>query len=182
MPVKDQLAALDRGCDIVVATPGRLDDLINTQKLLLNHVRFLILDEVDGLLTQGHRDFINRIYRQIPNVSPDGKRLQMIVCSATLHNFEVKKLAETIMHFPTWVDLKGQDSIPDTIHHCVCIVDPREDTSWRNLKRRVQTDGVHATDRLNFQSESKGLHEIQFKKIFYLIYVYFVKRDTFGSY
>ena len=35
-----------------------------------------------------------------------GKRLQMIVCSATLHSFEVKKMAERLMHFPTWVDLK----------------------------------------------------------------------------
>lgn len=120
-------------------------------------VRFLILDEVDGLLTQGHRDFINRLYREIPNVSADGKRLQMIVCSATLHNFEVKKLADSLMHFPTWIDLKGQDSVPDTIHHCVCVIDPKLDTSWRNLKRHVETDGVHATDRLNYHSESKGL-------------------------
>lgn len=158
VPVKDQLAALDRGCDIIVATPGRLDDLINTKRVPLAHVRFLILDEVDGLLSQGHREFVvNRLFGAIPKVSPDGKRLQMIVCSATLHNFDVKKLADSLMHFPTWVDLKGQDSVPDTIHHCVCVVDPREDTSWRTIKRHVQTDGVHATDRLNFQSDSKEM-------------------------
>lgn len=39
-------------------------------------------------------------------MTSDGTRLQMIVCSATLHDFAVKKLAERIMHFPTWVDLK----------------------------------------------------------------------------
>lgn len=39
-------------------------------------------------------------------MTADGTRLQMIVCSATLHDFAVKKLAERIMHFPTWVDLK----------------------------------------------------------------------------
>lgn len=105
---------------------------------------------------EGHRDLIMRLHRAIPAVSIEGKRLQLIVCSATLHNFEVKKLADNIMHFPTWVDLKGQDSVPDTIHHCVCLIDPKEDTTWRNLKRRVQTDGVHATDRLNYHSESKG--------------------------
>lgn len=112
------------------------------------------------MLTQGHRDLINRIYRKIPGVSAEGKRLQMIVCSATLHNFEVKKLAETIMHFPTWIDLKGQDSVPETVHHCVCLIDPKEDVSWRGLKRHVQTDGVHATDRLNYQSESRGIGHI----------------------
>lgn len=143
-----------------MATPGRLQDFINTKKLSLNQVRFLILDEVDGLLTQGFRDFIYRIHREIPAVSIDGKRLQVIVCSATLHNSEVKKLADAIMHFPTWIDLKGQDTIPDTIHHCVCIIDPKVDTTWRNLKRHVQTDCVHATDRLNYHSESKGFSTI----------------------
>ena len=65
-----------------------------------------MLDEVDGLLQQGHGDLINRLYNQIPRMTDDGKRLQMIVCSATLHNFDVKKLAERLMYFPTWVDLK----------------------------------------------------------------------------
>ncbi len=157
MPLKEQLAALDNGVDIVVATPGRLDDLISTEKLSVDHVRFFVLDEVDGLLTQGHKDMIMRLHRKIPKVTFDGKRLQMIVCSATLHNFEVKKLAEQIMHFATWVDLKGQDTVPDTIHHCVCVIDPKEDTEWRALKKHVQTDAVHATDRLNFHSESKEM-------------------------
>ena len=78
---------MDNGVDIVVATPGRLDDLISTDRLCLNQVRFFILDEVDGLLSQGHKDLIMKIQRKIPNVTADGKRLQMIVCSATLHNF-----------------------------------------------------------------------------------------------
>ena len=61
------------------------------------------------------------------------------------------------MFFPTWIDLKGQDSVPDTIHHCVCLIDPKNDLTWRNLKKHVCTDGVHATDRLNYDSESKGI-------------------------
>ena len=52
------------------------------------------------------------------------------------------------MHFPTWVDLKGQDSVPDTVHHVIVPVDPRQDSSWTNLKRSIQTDGVHAKDRI----------------------------------
>jgi len=47
----------------------------------------------------------------------------MIVCSATLHSFEVKRLAESIMHFPVWVDLKGQDAVPETVHHVVVPVE-----------------------------------------------------------
>lgn len=78
---------MDNGVDIVVATPGRLDDLISTDRLSLNQIRFFILDEADGLLSQGHKDLIMKIQRKIPSVTADGKRLQMIVCSATLHNF-----------------------------------------------------------------------------------------------
>jgi len=42
------------------------------------------------------------------------------------------------MHFPTWVDLKGQDSVPETVHHVVCYVDPKTDTGWHGLARDVQ--------------------------------------------
>lgn len=145
---KDQIQALRGGVDIVVGTPGRLEDLISSNELILSQVRFFILDEADGLLSQGHNDLIIRIYNQIPKVSPEGNRLQMIVCSATLHSFDVKKLAEKIMHFPTWVDLKGEDSVPETVHHVVCRVDPRKDASWNNMKRHITTDGVHAKDKV----------------------------------
>lgn len=83
--------------DIVVATPGRLEDLINSGHLSLTHCRFFVLDEADGLLKQGYSDLIDRLHRQIPKITSDGKRLQMIVCSATLHSFEVKKMAVCIV-------------------------------------------------------------------------------------
>lgn len=87
-----------------MGTPGRLDDLISTGKLSLSQVRFLVLDECvstehgeyfyklsekiniilcsfvpkDGLLSAGYTDFINRIHNQIPQVTSDGKRLQVL--------------------------------------------------------------------------------------------------------
>jgi ATP-dependent RNA helicase DDX1 len=100
IPIKEQMEALENGVDICVSTPGRLDDLISSGRLSLNQVRFFVLDEVDGLLSQGHKDLITKIYNRIPKVSADARRLQMIVCSATLHNFDVKKLADQIMYFP----------------------------------------------------------------------------------
>jgi len=145
--VKDQISALSSGVDIVVATPGRLEDLISTGQLSLKQCRFFVLDEADGLLKQGYDGFINRVHGQIPKVTSDGRRLQMVVCSATLHAFEVKKMAEKLMYFPTWVDLKGQDAVPETVHHVVVPVDPRSDKGWANYRQPVQTDGVHAADR-----------------------------------
>uniref|UniRef100_A0A671KVR8 ATP-dependent RNA helicase n=1 Tax=Sinocyclocheilus anshuiensis TaxID=1608454 RepID=A0A671KVR8_9TELE len=144
---KEQLSILESGVDNVVGTPGRLDDLISTGKLDLSQVRFLVLDECDGLLSAGYTDFIMRVYNQIPQVTSDGKRLQVIVCSATLHSFDVKKLSEKIMHFPTWVDLKGEDSVPETVHHVVVPVNPKTDRLWERLgKNHIRTDEVHAKD------------------------------------
>ncbi|KAK6490066.1 ATP-dependent RNA helicase DDX1 [Huso huso] len=144
---KDQLAVLEHGVDIVVGTPGRVDDLISTGKINISQVRFLVLDEADGLLSAGYLDFIMRVYNKIPQITSDGKRLQVIVCSATLHSFDVKKLSEKIMHFPTWVDLKGEDSIPETVHHVVVPVNPKTDRLWERLvKNHIRTDEVHAND------------------------------------
>ncbi|XP_012232015.1 ATP-dependent RNA helicase Ddx1 [Linepithema humile] len=146
--VKEQIAILNSGVDIVVGTPGRLEDLIQGGYLSLTHCRFFVLDEADGLLKQGHTELIDRLHKQIPKITSDGKRLQMIVCSATLHAFEVKKMAERLMHFPTWVDLKGEDAVPETVHHVVVMVDPQTDKSWHNMRNHIETDGVHARDNV----------------------------------
>ena len=80
----------------------------------------------------------------------------MVVCSATLHSFEVKKLAEALMHFPTWVDLKGQDSVPDTVHHVVLNCNPKLDSSWANVRNPTPTDRVHERDRVGPGVDSPG--------------------------
>ena len=60
------------------------------------------------------------------------------------------------MHFPTWVDLKGQDSVPDTVHHVVGTVDPKSDRAWQHgINRPIITDGVHHKD--NRGDFSKGI-------------------------
>ncbi|XP_048507320.1 ATP-dependent RNA helicase Ddx1 [Athalia rosae] len=146
--VKDQISVLNTGVHIVVGTPGRLEDLIQGGYMSLTQCRFFVLDEADGLLKQGYTELIDRLHRQIPKITCDGRRLQMIVCSATLHAFEVKKLAERLMHFPTWVDLKGEDAVPETVHHVVVMVDPQKDKSWYTSKWHVQTDGVHSRDNV----------------------------------
>ncbi|CAF4425099.1 unnamed protein product, partial [Rotaria magnacalcarata] len=66
------------GVDIIVATPGRLDELISGGEIDLTHMRFFILDEADGLLSQGYKDLITKLHQRMPSVTLDGKRLQMI--------------------------------------------------------------------------------------------------------
>ena len=79
--------------NIVVGTPGRLEELTKSGNMLLSHCRFLVLDEADGLLQQGHGDLVNRLHAKCPKITSDSKRLQMIVCSATLHSMDVKRMA-----------------------------------------------------------------------------------------
>ena len=65
MKVDDQKRALAAGVDIVVATPGRLEDLIQNGYLSLTQCRFFILDEADGLLKAGYESLINRLHGKI---------------------------------------------------------------------------------------------------------------------
>ncbi|XP_020905751.1 ATP-dependent RNA helicase DDX1 isoform X2 [Exaiptasia diaphana] len=163
---KDQIRAINDGVDIITGTPGKLGDFIQTDKISLHQVNFFILDEADGLLAQGNNDLIMKIYSKIPKTGPTGKRLQIITCSATLHSFDVKKLADRIMHFPTWVDLKGQDSVPETVHHVVCHIDPRSDMTWKNLKN--PTDGIHKKDKITGQTPEALSEAVKMLKAEYL--------------
>lgn len=158
MSAKEQINAIRQGVDIIVGTPGRLEDLINEGSVLLTHCRFFILDEADGLLKQGYGGLIDRLHKQMPKITADGRRLQMIVCSATLHDFEIKKMADRLMQFPTWVDLKGEDAVPDTVHHVYCPVDPNKDLSWTKLMRsqHIDTDRVHAKDNIHPETRNSA--------------------------
>jgi superfamily II DNA/RNA helicase len=78
---------------IVVATPGRLEDLLERRAMTLEHVRILVLDEADRMLDMGFRPPVDRIVRQVP-----AKR-QTLFFSATLHG-EVRRLADAYTRRP----------------------------------------------------------------------------------
>jgi hypothetical protein len=64
------------------------------------------------------------------------------------------------MYFPTWIDLKGEDSVPETVHHVVLMVDPHKDTLWKTAARHIATDEVHAKDCLNPNVETPGAYRL----------------------
>lgn len=64
------------------------------------------------------------------------------------------------MHFPTWVDLKGEDVVPETVHHVVVIVDPQKDKLWQDLRRNIETDGVHSRDNIKPGNNTAGCYNI----------------------
>lgn len=54
------------------------------------------------------------------------------------------------------MDLKGEDSVPDTVHHAVVLVDPLTDLSWQSFSNRILTDGVHGQDRVIQHLDTRG--------------------------
>jgi ATP-dependent RNA helicase DDX1 len=105
---KPQVELLRNGVDVVVGTPGRLESLVAAGTLGLDNIRFFVLDEADRLLDTENFGLILKMYKQVAKSHP----VQVLMFSATLHSPEIKELSEQICQFPTWVDLKGKDTIP----------------------------------------------------------------------
>ena len=98
-----QVAALRRGSDLVVGTPGRVMDLVERGALNLRECGFLVLDESDMMLDMGFRDDMDWILQRMPS---EGR--QTMLFSATLPAW-VRRLATTYLRSPTTVDLVGEE-------------------------------------------------------------------------
>ncbi len=107
-----QTNALARGVDILVATPGRLLDLINQKHVRLNNVKFFVLDEADLMLDMGMLHDVRRIIKFIPN------ERQTMFFSATMPK-EIAKLASSILKDPLKVEITPVSSTVDIIEQAV---------------------------------------------------------------
>jgi ATP-dependent RNA helicase DDX3X len=92
--VRDQLRQIERGCDLLVATPGRLVDLIERGRLGMENVKFLVLDEADRMLDMGFEPQIRRIVEQ--EGMPHGEERQTMMFSATFPQ-NIQRLAGDFM-------------------------------------------------------------------------------------
>jgi ATP-dependent RNA helicase RhlE len=113
-----QTLALHRGVDILVATPGRLLDLLNQRLLSLHDVEIFVLDEADRMLDMGFIHDIRRVIAQLP------ARRQTLMFSATLPR-EIRALAETILHKPVQVTVASKSPAADTVKQVLYFVDPQ---------------------------------------------------------
>ncbi|XP_064097392.1 ATP-dependent RNA helicase DDX3X-like isoform X2 [Macrobrachium nipponense] len=89
-----QMRDLSRGCHLLVATPGRLADMIDRGKVGLDYVKFLVLDEADRMLDMGFEPQIRRIVEE-DNMPPTGRR-QTLMFSATFPK-EIQRLAQDFL-------------------------------------------------------------------------------------
>jgi ATP-dependent RNA helicase DDX1 len=142
-----QAKTVGAGADVIVGTAGRVQEFIQSGKLPTSGVKFLVLDEADRLLDAGGRDAVRRIFANLPKGGTGAARLQVLMFSATLHSPEVLDISNSLCQNPIIVDLKGKETVPDSVDHAVVRVDPREDRSWLQSSPEVVTDRVHVLDQ-----------------------------------
>jgi superfamily II DNA/RNA helicase len=111
-----QVSALKRRADIVVATPGRLEDLIERRQCRLDAVMITVLDEADHLADLGFLPAVRRILDRTPSVG------QRLLFSATLDG-AVKGLADRYLHDPVEHSVDAVDSAPALLDHHLFLVD-----------------------------------------------------------
>lgn len=119
VPQKKQTDALRAGIDILIATPGRLLDLISQKYISLKTLEFFVLDEADQMLDMGFIHDIKKILPQLP------KQRQSLFFSATMP-IEIAKLANTILHNPTRVEVTPASSTVDKIDQSLYYVDKKD--------------------------------------------------------
>lgn len=112
---KSQVDTLRRGVDILVATPGRLLDLMDQGHVRLDQIDILVLDEADRMLDMGFVHDVKRIIAKVP-----AKR-QTLFFSATMPN-EIKSLADSILNNPVKIEVTPPASTADTIQQSLFYV------------------------------------------------------------
>ncbi|MFC1648116.1 DEAD/DEAH box helicase [Nanoarchaeota archaeon] len=111
-----QVNALSKGVDILVATPGRLLDLMNQRKLTLKYVEFFILDEADRMLDMGFIHDIKKIISALPH------KRQSLFFSATMSP-QINELAKTLLKNPIHVEVTPQASTVKSVKQYIFFVD-----------------------------------------------------------
>ena len=110
-----QIAALEKGCDLLVATPGRLLDLMEHNHVSLAGVEVLVLDEADRMLDMGFWPSVRRIMHALP------ERHQTLLFSATIPP-SIKSTIDAMLHEPAVVEISHVGETADTVEEHLCPV------------------------------------------------------------
>lgn len=124
----EQIRKIKRGAQIVVATPGRLLDLLNRGVVPTPHIRFVVLDEADEMFSMGFQEDINDILKRTPETK------QTWLFSATMPS-AAARIAKTYMHDPVEVTVGRRNIGAENIHHACYVI--KEKDRYPALKRLI---------------------------------------------
>ena len=119
VPQARQVGALKKGVDIIIGTPGRIEDLQEQGKLDLSEIRIVVLDEADHMSELGFLEPMQRLLRLVPADA------QKLLFSATLDR-EVAALVDEFLVDPAVYEVAGEDQDSGTIEHRVLVIDHRD--------------------------------------------------------
>ncbi|HYU11472.1 MAG TPA: DEAD/DEAH box helicase, partial [Stellaceae bacterium] len=115
----DQLKKLDRGVDVLIATPGRLLDLFERGKVLLSDVHILVIDEADRMLDMGFIPDVERIVGLLP------KARQTLFFSATMPP-EIRRLGDAFLKHPVEISVSPSASPAELVEQSLVVVAPEQ--------------------------------------------------------
>ena len=126
--IEAQIRALKHGAQIIVATPGRLIDLMNRGKANLENVRNVVLDEADEMLDMGFSESIDEILKGVPTDR------NTLLFSATMSK-EIEKIAKTYLHDAKEIVVGSRNEGAENVNHIYYMVNAKE--KYLALKRIV---------------------------------------------
>lgn len=131
--INPQMMRLRGGSDVVVATPGRLLDLVDRNALKLDHVEMLVLDEADRLLDMGFAEELERVLALLPHNSTAKKQRQSLFFSATFPP-SVQLLASGLLQSPVRIDVQPEvENAADITQRAVLVDAPNRTQLLRHL-------------------------------------------------
>ena len=130
----DQVAKLDKGVDVLIATPGRLIDLFERSKVMLNGVQIMVVDEADRMLDMGFIPDIEKIFKLTP------PSRQTLFFSATMPP-EIKRLTEAFLKNPVRIEVSRPASTNENITQYVIKV-PSKDPKAKRIALRALIHGI----------------------------------------
>ena len=156
--INPQIDGLRRGCDLLVATPGRLLDLVEQRALDLSGVRCVVLDEADRMLDMGFIHAIRRILKLLP------PQRQNLMFSATYAE-EIRELASRFLRDPVSIEVAARNATADRVDQAVYRVSKDQkrhllahligENNWHQVL--VFTRTKHGANRLAQQLEGRGI-------------------------
>ena len=127
---EEQFRKLDRGADVLIATPGRLMDHFSRGKILLTGVEILVIDEADRMLDMGFIDDIKKICGLLP------PKRQTMFFSATMPP-EIQKFTQEFLKSPVKVEIERQSSTASTITQRFQFLDVDEKTKRAEFRKAI---------------------------------------------